>query len=387
MVILAIETSCDETAVSIVEASNGPIEPKFKILAQSVASQIATHTKYGGVVPSIAKREHAKLLLPILISTLKEAGLLVSGETKLPSVAEKILAREPELLALVKKDLTVINRPMIDAIAVTRGPGLEPTLWVGINFAKLLALAWSVPLIPVNHLEGHIVSPFLTAEVNRVHKLFPAIALIISGGHTELVLLKNFHHYQIIGRTRDDAVGEAFDKVARLMNLPYPGGPEISRLAAQTTDVGKWNLPRPMINSADYDFSFSGLKTAVRYAIEKHGSLSDHDKETLAREFQNAVIEVLLAKTLRAIQALGAKSLIIGGGVVANQELRQTFQKTLAEKFFNLSLFIPPLSLATDNATMIAAAGYLRFLAAESLQPDQILAADTLIANGNLSLT
>jgi len=365
MKILAIETSCDETAVSIVEANGDLNDPQFRVLSHQVASQIKEHAPFGGVVPSIAKREHLKNLPLVLDQALSEAGLT------------------PE---------------SVDAIAVTVGPGLEPALWAGITFAQDLAVKWQKPLIPTNHLEGHVVSPLLEAE-NKVK--LPAVALIISGGHTELVLVKNFGQYERLGGTRDDAVGEAFDKVARLLGLPYPGGPEIGKLAAEAENldtrcplghrVSKWHLPRPMLNSPDLDFSFSGLKTAVRYAIQKHGELSEADKRSLACEFQDAAIEVLLAKTLKALSQTGAQSLIIGGGVVANPRLREVF--TQAAKTSNFpacrqawQLLIPNLQLATDNATMIAMAGYFRYLAGEIIPPDQALATDIIIARGNLPL-
>ena len=303
MKILAIETSCDETAISIVEAAGNLNAPQFKILAHQISSQVALHARYGGVVPSIAKREHSKLLIPILIATLKEAVLYQAGKIILPIETQQILNREPELLTAVENNLTKITKPKIDAIAVTRGPGLEPALWVGINLAKLLALTWDLPLIPTNHLEGHLISPLAAdhqSEMTDQKINFPAIALIISGGHTELILLKNWCEYEKIGQTRDDAVGEAFDKVARLLGLPYPGGPALSKLATQAnlevklpngslTSKRKWQLPRPMLHSGDYDFSFSGLKTAVLYTIknytaEQRRELNGEEKASLARE-------------------------------------------------------------------------------------------------------
>jgi N6-L-threonylcarbamoyladenine synthase len=354
MKILAIETSCDETAVSIVEASGDLSNHRFQVLSHQVASQIKEHAPFGGVVPSIAKREHLKNLPLVLDQALGEASLT------------------PE---------------KIDAIAVTVGPGLEPALWAGITFAQDLAVKWQKPLVPANHLEGHVVSVLLgdeTGEMRDEKIKLPAIALIISGGHTELVLVKNFGQYERLGGTRDDAVGEAFDKVARLLGLPYPGGPEIGKLAAQSANLNRWHLPRPMIDSPNLDFSFSGLKTAVRYAIQKHGEMSEADKRSLACEFQDAVIEVLLAKTLKALNQTGAQSLIIGGGVVANPRLREVFTQVSSQSHF--SLHIPRLSLATDNATMIAMAGYFRYLAGEIIPPEQALATDIIIARGNLPL-
>lgn len=383
MKILAIETSCDETAISLVEADGGLTAPRFKILSHQVASQVATHAPFGGVVPSVAKREHGRLLIPLLKSALAEADLTTPGVTPWPARADDLLVREPDLAAAAKQFFAESGQPTIDAVAVTVGPGLEPALWVGLNLAKLLASAWRQPLVPVNHLEGHIVSVLFEANDNL---MFPALALIVSGGHTELVLATDFHHYERLGGTRDDAVGEAFDKVARLLGLPYPGGPAISELASQGENLNRWHLPRPMIDSPDLDFSFSGLKTAVRYAIQKHGQLNKTDKISLAREFEDAVIEVLLAKTLKALAQTGAKSLIIGGGVIANARLRAAFAAALAEKFPAISLRLPVKNLSTDNATMIALAGYLRFAAGESILPERALATGGPAARGNLPL-
>jgi len=383
MKILAIETSCDETAISVVEADGGLTAPQFKILSHQVASQIATHAPFGGVVPSVAKREHGRLLIPLLKSALTEASLTTPGITAWPAGADELLAREPELAMVAKKFFAESGQPTIDAIAVTVGPGLEPALWVGLNLAKLLSAAWARPFVPVNHLEGHIVSVLLEANNNLA---FPTLALIISGGHTELVLATDFHHYERLGATRDDAVGEAFDKVARLLGLPYPGGPALSQLASQGENFNRWHLPRPMIDSPDLDFSFSGLKTAVRYAIQKHGELNEADKKSLAREFEDAVIEVLLGKTLKALTQTGAKSLIIGGGVIANTRLRAAFAAALADQHPSVPLHLPTKNLSTDNATMIALAGYLRFVAGEFIPSGEALAAGGPAARGNLSL-
>lgn len=364
MKILAIETSCDETAISIVEGF-GPIDkPQFTILAQQVSSQIALHAPFGGVVPSLAKREHGKNLVPILLSTLKEASLLHHENIPLSYDRNQIstlLEREPDLLTNFNELLPSVSIPEIDLIAVTTGPGLEPALWVGVNFARALSLIWDKPALGINHMEGHIVSPLLVegATIN-----FPALALLISGGHTELVLVNEGFHYQKIGQTRDDAVGEAFDKVARLLDLPYPGGPQISKLAQLAREKNlshaDWSFPRPMIHSSDFDFSFSGIKTAVLYAIQKKGSLTDEQKMTLAREFEDAVIEVLLKKTLTAIDEYQIETLIIGGGVIANQTLRTAFETTLHADHPHVKLLIPEFTHATDNASMIAAAAYIR---------------------------
>lgn len=396
MKILAIETSCDETAISIVEAS-GEKNPKFKILGNSLLSQIDIHKKYGGVFPMMAKREHSKNLVPLLEDCLKQAEMfqLKNDAKKIPENLEKIFEREPELMKNFAELVPRIERPDINAVAVTTGPGLEPALWVGINFAKALAILWDLPIIPTNHMEGHIVSSLISesskpVSVQNNKKLveFPAIALLISGGHTELVLVKDWLKYEIIGRTKDDAVGEAFDKVARMLGLPYPGGPEISRLAAAHRTSGKISnqkFPRPMIHSHDFDFSFSGLKTAVLYAVKKIGELGQNVKEEIAREFEDAAVEVLVSKTKNAVEKFGAKTLILGGGVTANKEIRRAFEEVAAG--YEISLFIPDPKLSTDNALMIAAAAYSRIIGdkkiLEKKSPERNL---EIKAEGNLSL-
>jgi N6-L-threonylcarbamoyladenine synthase len=265
---------------------------------------------------------------------------------------------------------------------VTKGPGLEPALWVGINFAKALSQVWDLPLYPVNHLEGHILASLAVPQ--KVS--FPVISLIVSGGHTELVLSKDWLKYKIIGRTRDDAVGEAFDKVARILYLPYPGGPEISKLALKNVRHSVTNkvpikLPRPMLHSGDFDFSFSGLKTAVLYLVQKlktENKLTDKIKAEIAHDFQNAAIEVLTKKTLLASQKYKAKTIIAGGGVIANSALREALQKITKEN--QLQLLIPELSYSTDNATMIALAAGLRLLAGKQKK------SSSFKAEGNLNL-
>ncbi len=374
MNLLAIETSCDETAISILEARGTHRSPSFKILSSVVHSQAALHAKWSGVVPNLAKREHSKNLVPILRKALEESGLLVNK--KLASLPEtekikKMLEREPGLAELFLEFVPNIAVPKIDAIAVTYGPGLEPALWTGINFAKALGLFWNKPIMPINHMEGHILSvllPETTPGLRSNLKLkLPAIALLISGGHTELVLIKDWLKYKVLGHTRDDAVGEAFDKVARMLGLPYPGGPEISKLAEKfstwelSSQVNKIpiKLPRPMINSGDLDFSFSGLKTAVLYKIKEIGKLSEEIKSEIAHEFEEAVVDVLISKTKLALRQNEVKTLIIGGGVIANKKIREAF-KGLANE--NLRLLIPHRTLSTDNAAMIATAGYFRYL-------------------------
>ena len=329
MIILGIETSCDETALSLVEATGGLSAPRFRLIGSSLFSQAHLHAEFGGVYPNLARREHQKNLMPLFRKLL--ADTLDGKEMKAAKTDEKklseTLAREPELLKDFLEWMPKLGKPAVDAIAVTSGPGLEPALWVGISFARALGEIWNVPVVATNHMEGHIVSPLLSSE-KPVE--FPALALLISGGHTELVEMKNWREFQILGATRDDAVGEAFDKVARILDLPYPGGPEISRLAATCRARGgqsEFKLPRPMIHSADFDFSFAGLKTSVLYAVKALPPLSQEQKENLACEFENAVAEVLVSKTRRALEERCAKTLILGGGVVANTYIRGSFEK------------------------------------------------------------
>lgn len=386
MKILAIETSCDETAISLVAASGSKSAPKFKVLAHQISSQVKLHAQYGGVVPSLAKREHSNNLVPILIQALTEAKLLKSSKaslinTRTEKTITQILVREPDLLTNINQSLTHIAVPKIDLITVTTGPGLEPALWVGINFAKALSVIWNKPVLGADHMAGHILSPLL---IPKTKVIFPALALLISGGHTELILVKEPWKYKKIGQTRDDAVGEAFDKVARLMSLPYPGGPEISKLAEQASKQKinniDWKFPRPMLHSGDFDFSFSGIKTSVLYAINKHGDLNQADKLAIAKEFQDAVIDVLTTKTLKALTKHKIRTLIIGGGVISNTALREAFKTKLQEQHPQVKLLIPEFTHATDNATMIAAAGYIgQFSKKPSKNP-------RLKAEGNASL-
>lgn len=365
MRILSIETSCDETGIAIVDADGDREGASFRILANGTLSQIAIHEKYGGVFPSLAKREHAKTLVPLFSSVLKDAGLYSRTsrhviEHPLREEFEHILEREPELYAAFISEIPHIDPPKLDAIAVTTGPGLEPALWVGINFAKALSMIWKIPVIPVNHMEGHILSSLLTSasgEVTLPPLKFPAVALLISGGHTELVFMNDWLSYEVIGETRDDAVGEAFDKVARILGLPYPGGPEVSRIA-ENGSPNVYPLPRPMFNSGDLNFSFSGLKTAVLYLVRSLGELDDAHKANIAREFEEAVTDVLVAKTRNALERFAAKSVIIGGGVSANARIRKRFHEEIAPLLSDGMLYIPDRTLSTDNALMIAVAGY-----------------------------
>ena len=340
------------------------------------------HAEFGGVFPNLAKREHAKNLVPLLKATLEQSGQLIEAEnpTLYGSELSALLSREPELIERFTIFLSKYKKPAIDAIAVTHGPGLEPALWVGVNFAKALSLVWNLPMVPVNHMEGHIVMSLMHEKGVMEQFEFPLLSLLISGGHTELLLSREWMQYERLGETRDDAAGEAFDKVARLLGLPYPGGPEISRLAADARtrhlQFGE-SLTRPMM--AGYDFSFSGLKTGVRRIVESRPDMTMDEKIALAREFEDTVTDVLVEKTVRAVQEFDALSVVVGGGVSANENIR----KVLAERLENLGgvqLLIPPPALATDNALMIALAGYFRALKSEFIDPAM------LVAKGNLRL-
>src|SRR6266511_3207788 len=315
--ILAIETSCDETACAILE--NGR-----ELLASIVASQMDIHARYGGVFPEVASRQHVLSIIPVVEQTLAQSNLTM-------------------------KDM--------DAIAVTRGPGLAGSLVVGINMAKWLALGTNKPIVGVNHLEGHIYSSWIynAGEDAPAEPQFPLMALLVSGGHTELNLMTDHLAYKRLGSTRDDAAGEDFDKVARLLGLPYPGGPSVQR-AAEKGDPTRFKFPRAKLEGA-YDFSFSGLKTAVLYEVngwKKEGKALP--VEDLAASFQAAVVDVLFKKTMQAARDHNAQEILVAGGVSANRALRQAFQSQNEFK-----VHIPAFSLCTDNAAMIAAAGYYRY--------------------------
>ncbi|MEA3399475.1 MAG: tRNA (adenosine(37)-N6)-threonylcarbamoyltransferase complex transferase subunit TsaD [Patescibacteria group bacterium] len=352
MKILAIETSCDDTAIAVIQTKNGK---KFKVLSNLVMTQ-DIHNQYGGVFPKMAKREHAKNILPLFKKALKQAKEYKKQNNNLTTEVE----REPELTKNLNKFIQSIKKPDIDLITVTTGPGLELTLWVGINFAKAINEVWNIPIIPVNHMEGHIFSIFPKKKKFKIRKVkFPIISLLISGGHTELVLIEDWGKYKVIGKTKDDAVGEAFDKVARMLDLPYPGGPEISKLA-QKTKSPNFKLPRPMIQIDNFDFSFSGLKTAVLYKLKE----KNIKKDEMAKEFEDAVVEVLVHKTKKAIKKYNAKTLIVGGGVSANQKLQKELKK------LNIEVHLPPKGLSTDNALMIALAGYFNQKNSHPLKAD-----------------
>ncbi|MEF8846918.1 MAG: tRNA (adenosine(37)-N6)-threonylcarbamoyltransferase complex transferase subunit TsaD [Candidatus Paceibacterota bacterium] len=337
MKILGIDTSCDETSIAIVEEQEG-----FTILSNVIASQVEIHREYGGVHPTLATREHEKNLTPVLGESLRKANLLEEGN----SFNEIKYLQSSVLKKKITKFLKSYQVPEVDALAVTVGPGLDPCLWTGVNFTKVLAHNWNLPVIPVNHLEAHITSSFLQESPS-----LPALALIVSGGHTQLVLVKDIGDYELLGETRDDAAGECFDKTARLLNLGYPGGPEIEK-KAEKTDIDV-ELPRPMINSGDYDFSFSGLKTAVLYKIQEDESqLKNEDfVKAMAYEIQEAVTEVITQKTLKAARDHQVNSIIVGGGVAANQRLREKLEG-------DFEIHIPSLELCTDNGAMVAVTAF-----------------------------
>ena len=371
MLILSIETSCDETAVSLVRATGDFPTATYEILGNALFSQIDIHKEFGGVFPAVAKREHALKLVPMLQQALAEAELLTPSEGGLASLRDTtleqrlldILAREEGLAPQLIDFLAVYELPEIDLIAVTTGPGLAPALWVGISFAKALAAVLRCPVVPVNHMEGHVLASLFDVEIDDglAPVVFPAIALLISGGHTELILMRDWIKYEKIGETRDDAVGEAFDKVARLMGMEYPGGPEIGKRAAiaRTENLPPFRepLPRPMINSGDLDFSFSGIKTAVRYSIGDT-VMTENEKNALARDFEDAVTDVLIKKTTDALDAQRAQTLIIGGGVSANDYIRRSFETRLLGTHPDVEIYLPKRNLSTDNSIMIALAGH-----------------------------
>ncbi|MGG3234885.1 tRNA (adenosine(37)-N6)-threonylcarbamoyltransferase complex transferase subunit TsaD [Priestia flexa] len=308
-VILAIETSCDETAVAIIRGGT-------EIVANVVASQIESHKRFGGVVPEIASRHHVEQITIVIEEALHQSNMTFDD---------------------------------IDAIAVTEGPGLVGALLIGVNAAKALAFAHQKPLIPVHHIAGHIYANQLITPLK-----FPLLALVVSGGHTELVYMKEHVRFEVIGETRDDAAGEAYDKVARTLQLPYPGGPHIDRLAQEGEPL--IDLPRAWLEDGSYDFSFSGLKSAVINTVHNAKQKGeDINPQTLAASFQASVVDVLVTKTEKAVQEYNVNQLLLAGGVAANKGLREALQQRF-EKYSNVELVIPPLSLCTDNAAMIGAA-------------------------------
>lgn len=311
--LLGIETSCDETAAAVVADGR-------RILSNVVASQMALHQPFGGVVPEVASRRHVEQVSWVVKEALQQAG---------------------------------VDRRDLSAVAVTAGPGLVGALLVGVAAAKALSLAWQIPLVAVHHIAGHIYANRLVGEM-----MFPLLALVVSGGHTELILMREHSRYEVIGQTRDDAVGEAYDKVARFLGLPYPGGAELDRLAQSGQPVIP--LPRAWLEPGSYDFSFSGLKSAVIQAVTRAEQAGETWRlEDVAASFQAAVVDVLVEKTVQAAQAFHVRQLLLAGGVAANRGLRQALKKRCDE--LGIPLVVPPLSLCTDNAAMIAAAGDVLF--------------------------
>ncbi len=314
MLILGIESSCDETGVALCDTERG-------LLAHAVHTQVAMHEAYGGVVPELASRDHIRRLIPLLDKVLADAG---------------------------------VSKTDIDGIAYTAGPGLAGALLVGASFAASLAAALNVPALPVHHLEGHLLSPLLSADPPA----FPFVALLVSGGHTQLMRVTGVGCYELLGESLDDAAGEAFDKTAKLLGLGYPGGPALAKLA-QAGTPGRFKLPRPMLHSGDFDFSFSGLKTAVLTAVQNN-ALDEPGKADLCAEFQEAVTEVLCAKALAAVRRCEFKTLVVAGGVGANRRLRERLNA--GAKKAGYRVHYPELDLCTDNGAMIAFCGAQRLM-------------------------
>ena len=412
MIILGIETSCDETALSLIESDCKTLEDaSFAVLSDYTLSQAKLHEQYGGVFPSMAKREHSRNLIPLFRKIMEESKLenykLQTTNYKLDAL-NSILEREPDLLKQFLEFIPTIEKPPIDLIAVTSGPGLEIALWAGINFARALGNIWDIPIMPINHMEGHVFSALISREENssllnvpisfRKSRIldplkrigatrytlhaptFPAMALLISGGHTELVLMKDWFVYEVVGQTKDDAAGEAFDKIARFLSLPYPGGAKLSALAKEAREKNinsPFKLPRPMIHDPSLDFSFSGLKTAALYGIKKLNDLSESIKLGIARETEDAISEVVTQKTSRAIEKYDAKSLIVAGGVAANDNIRNSLENLAHTR--SMKFFLPEKEQTGDNALMIATAGFIRSVSGEKTNPP-------LKALGSLSL-
>ena len=311
MITLGIETSCDETAVALFDSSKG-------LIGEAVFSQIELHGEYGGVIPELASRDHCQ-----------------------------------KIIQIYKNALGSIKPKKIDQIAYTAGPGLLGALLIGENFAQGLALALDKPLIPVNHLEAHLMAPFLDGDELQ----FPFLTLLVSGGHSLIIDVKGLNDYEILGQSRDDAVGEAFDKVAKLIGLGYPGGPEIERMA-QHGDSKKFKFPQPMLNSSGYDFSFSGLKTAVLYAVQEIDEITEVVQADISASFQHAATEVLIKKISKALIDTGREGIVLAGGVAANKLLRKKI--SALQENLNIKVLYPPIAHCTDNAAMIAYLGSLK---------------------------
>lgn len=329
MLVLGIESSCDETGVALVESQQGGAVPALR--AHALHSQIAMHQAYGGVVPELASRDHIRRVLPLAQTVFDEAGRHL---------------RE------------------VDVVAYTRGPGLAGALLVGAGVACALGAALGKPVLGVHHLEGHLLSPFLSADPPE----FPFVALLVSGGHTQLMRVDGVGRYEILGETIDDAAGEAFDKSAKLMGLPYPGGPWLAKLAEQG-DPAAFRLPRPLLHSGDLDFSFAGLKTAVLTQARKLGDQLETRKADLAASTQAAIVEVLLKKSIAALEATGMHRLVVAGGVGANRDLRRQLDAACARR--GVRVHYPELHLCTDNGAMIAMAAAMRLQAGMAAASDR----------------
>jgi N6-L-threonylcarbamoyladenine synthase len=312
MLVLGIETSCDETGVALYDTERG-------LLAHALHSQVVMHGEYGGVVPELASRDHIRRVVPLTQQILDEANCKLAD---------------------------------LDAIAYTQGPGLAGALLVGASIANALAFTLNIPTLGVHHLEGHLLSPLISDNPPS----FPFVALLVSGGHTQLMRVEGVGQYQLLGETVDDAAGEAFDKTAQLLGLGYPGGPAVSKLA-QSGTPGRFKLPRPMLHSGDLNFSFSGLKTAVLTLVHKQ-TLDDPTRADIALAFQEAMVEVLAVKSMTAMKQTGLKQLVVAGGVGANQQLRTQLDHNADER--GAAVFYPKLELCTDNGAMIAYAGAMR---------------------------
>ena len=322
MRVLGIETSCDETGVAIYDSEHG-------LLGDALYSQVEMHARYGGVIPELASRDHIRKTLPMIRQLMSDNAVPASS---------------------------------IDGIAYTAGPGLIGALLVGASLGRSLAMAWGVPAIGVHHMEGHLLAPMLEADPPT----FPFVALLVSGGHTQLVAVKGIGEYKLLGESLDDAAGEAFDKVGKMLGLAYPGGPRVAALALKGT-AGRFEFPRPMVNRPGLDFSFSGLKTAVRNALseteQQKGQLSEQDKADVALAFEEAVVQTLIIKCRRALKESGLRSLVIAGGVSANQRLRAGLQEMVEAQ--RSRLFYAQPRFCTDNGAMIAYAGCQRLLAGQ----------------------
>ncbi len=345
MTILAIESTCDETAAAVVESFGGGV----RVLKSVVASSVEMHEKYGGIVPEVAAREQIKSIIPVVTEA--------------------------------------INKDSIDAVAVSYGPGLMGSLLVGVETAKALSWAWKKPLLRVNHMAAHVLANWIIERNQELKEsrtqdnevpILPAIGLVVSGGHTDLILMETLDKWTWVGGTRDDAVGEAFDKVARLLNLPYPGGPQIDKAANNvseeewTANKDRLKLPRPLIHDAGLDMSFSGIKAAVARMVTEVGDADEKTKGFIAREFSEAIIEVLVKKTLQAIERYQPKSIVLAGGVAANIKLRERLKDEVEKS--GVKFFVPELKYCGDNAAMVGAAAVMRpDVSTVDLKPDPSL--------------